>query len=105
MLKIYALDEFAALEGMHRPYLWRLLARGDGPEVVWIGRRRFITEEQRQEWHARMARERTAEAKAATGEKKPGHQWTEQQRQAQRERRLAFLQANRRIEPEDATAA
>lgn len=56
MEQLLTIKEFCAAQGMCRRSFYNLLARGEGPEVIEIGRRRRISAEAAaawRDWHSR----------------------------------------------------
>ena len=49
----YSIAEFAKRHSLSRSYVYELLARGEGPAVLAIGRRRLITREAAADWRRR----------------------------------------------------
>jgi hypothetical protein len=88
-MRIFTLNEFAQSENLTRHHLRRIRRQGDGPATITAGHREFVTEQARDEWRERMARQRASDTEGT------GPVWTEERRQVQRERRLAFLQRTR----------
>ena len=48
--------EFCAEHGISRALFYLLLARGDGPKVMKVGRRTLISAEAANEWRSRLER-------------------------------------------------
>ena len=51
--------EFCAEHGISRALFYLLLARGDGPRVMKVGRRTLVSAEAASEWRARMEQQET----------------------------------------------
>jgi hypothetical protein len=62
---VYSIAEFCETHRIARSFLYVLLREGQGPRVMKLGRRTFITREAAAEWRARMERETQTSAEAA----------------------------------------
>ena len=57
-----SVTEFCAEHGISRALFYLLLARGDGPRIMKVGRRTLVTAEAADEWRSRMERQARKEA-------------------------------------------
>ncbi len=52
--KAYSIDQFCQAHGLSRSYFYLLLARGKGPRLMRVGKRRLISDEAAAEWRRHM---------------------------------------------------
>jgi len=57
---VYSISEFCETHRIARSFLYVLLREGNGPRIMKLGRRTFITREAAAEWRARIERETKA---------------------------------------------
>lgn len=50
----FSLEEFCTAHGFSRAMLYKLLAAGNGPRVMKVGKRSLITAEAAAEWRRKM---------------------------------------------------
>ena len=56
---LYSVREFCCRHGLSRSHFYRLAERGDGPEVVKLGRRTLVPREGARKWRERLAQPAT----------------------------------------------
>ncbi len=52
----YSIEAFCRAHNISRPFLYQCWKRGEGPEVMHIGRRRLITVEAASAWRQKLTR-------------------------------------------------